>query len=410
MQPLKLVLRNQGTNGCIFYPGIKCNQSQLESRKHVTKIQTKKNSVNEIEIAKKIKQIPQYPFYFAPILESCGISLATIDKQEIQKCNMVSHEIAKKKNTQFVSSKIRYLGNKTLSDYLLLWLKKHYISKLLESHLHLLESLDKLLKKDIVHFDIKGNNIMYDRINDVPIIIDFGMSIPIKTLDIENYKSFFPVLYEEYFPWCIEIILMCYITKHRKPTQESYLEKVKETELDEMKHHCTIYIEKNPIMQISQTTNEERKEMKTRLHQWIDGWKNKTWDVIAKQLISTYSSWDNYSLAGIYLLEFDDLFSNDNETQGTQETQETQEIPLLIIEYSKILKNIILSDPKMRPTALSTVLSIKNRFKKISKTEYNQFIHILNDKIKKKHFFSTLQHKKNERTLKYLEQSNQINQ
>ena len=58
--------------------------------------------------------------------------------------------------------------------------EKKTILSIVESFTYLLESIEKLQLKDIVHFDVKGDNVLYNLKTGFPLIIDFGISIPIK--------------------------------------------------------------------------------------------------------------------------------------------------------------------------------------------------------------------------------------
>ena len=62
-----------------------------------------------------------------------------------------------------------------------------------------------LLSMNIVHYDLKGNNIMFNEINKLPLILDFGLSIKMDELKADNLEKFFYIYAPEYTPWCLEI-------------------------------------------------------------------------------------------------------------------------------------------------------------------------------------------------------------
>ena len=106
---------SKGTYGCILQNGPSCKGKQ-ESPEYVTKIQlTNKVSKNEQNISNKIMGIVSYSNYFAPIIESCEVSLSTIDKDVLNKCEITN---VNNKNGKYESNKIKYVGKKTLADYL----------------------------------------------------------------------------------------------------------------------------------------------------------------------------------------------------------------------------------------------------------------------------------------------------
>ena len=221
----EIILLEQGTYGCIFKPEISCKKANPKKsihsihQKYVSKIQLEKDANRELEIGKIIQKIPSYRYYFAPILDTCPVNVSTIDQTQIEKCNLITRESKlSKQPPKFISSKIQYLGKTTIGDYLFQLAKnpRQYIEKILDTHLYLLDALSRLDESKITHLDIKGNNIMYNETNDLPIIIDFGMAIKdVEGLDKSEYKSKFPTVFEEYFPWCIDIIIMSYIAKNR---------------------------------------------------------------------------------------------------------------------------------------------------------------------------------------------------
>jgi len=52
-------------------------------------------------------------------------------------------------------------------------------------------ALEKLQQVNVVHFDLKLDNILFNEITYDPRIIDFGISIPIKNLNRDEFKKLF---------------------------------------------------------------------------------------------------------------------------------------------------------------------------------------------------------------------------
>ena len=230
---------NRGTYGCIYQPMIPCaNQHAKPSSIHyISKISKKTDS--EERIGHLVRQIPQYQYYFAPIIDSCPINFNEINEREIKKCDIV--DIAKqlppsqetkvegaiKDNiiinpaVEYKSYKIRYVGKYHVGKYIQMLSDipsnqdptlqlKHCV----ELHIHLLKALKKLGDAHIVHYDLKSNNIILDDRYHRPVIIDFGISFEtsdLDTFDYTKYKKIFYSDYNVYPPWCIEIVLLSYI-------------------------------------------------------------------------------------------------------------------------------------------------------------------------------------------------------
>lgn len=332
----------QGTYGCVVRPEINCQTQQPGSREYLTKIQIQDYlSDRETTIGKVIKTVPNYRFFFAPIIEHCNLNLSTITNGQLEKCEIVTNSLQKKEHVQFASNKIQYIGQNSFADYFGKLLTSSssktsqdkvaglshkrmnlYIRKIVETHIYLLNSVHTLAEYGIVHLDIKENNIMHDDKNDVFILIDFGLSMITKDMEASTYEKNsehpFGVLIETYSPWCIEIVMLSYIARQiTKQTEDAKTKKIirrvdeakfraKITSTEEMKRHCGIFMTKNDILQTSIFTQDERRDLENRLHKWIDGFKGKTWREAWTQILTTHKSWDNYGLAVMYLYELMD--------------------------------------------------------------------------------------------------------
>jgi serine/threonine protein kinase len=221
-QPLLLA---QGTYGCVYYPGFTCKGKQQKT-KYITKIQQNGETLeNELAIGEIIQKIKHYKNYFAPILSQCPVNLSTIQKnypQSLNQCKVVTeHKNQKPNNKQqqqakFNLNKIRYILGDDLEET---FHQKKLSSTtqqetplpfLLDTYQYLSKSLKKLKKQNILHYDLKANNIIYDKESEIPIIIDFGLSINLNQI---NPQAPDPQLLTHYFfdtyqydYWCLEPI------------------------------------------------------------------------------------------------------------------------------------------------------------------------------------------------------------
>ena len=126
---MEIKLLNQGSYGCIFNPGINCENNKL-TKKYITKVQKQKEiSKKETKIGKEIQKIVQYEKYFAPIIETCKLNLKKINNKEIRKCNFIDTN----KLDSYESNQILFVGNKTLFTYVLdIIHKKDFLKKILK--------------------------------------------------------------------------------------------------------------------------------------------------------------------------------------------------------------------------------------------------------------------------------------
>lgn len=203
----------QGTFGCVYHPGFTCNYKPL-NKKYITKIHASDELVvqNEIAISKKIQTIPNYELYFSPVLENCEVNLAKVERERVEKCKFIKEDIANKKSLTYVSTKIRFIEGESLLDYVEKNPKYSTISFLYKT---LCESVKMLAEKDIVHFDLRENNMVVSK-QGVPIIIDFGISIDFAKLNNQTMKDAFYAFTTEYKPWCVQIVLIAYLLHNKK--------------------------------------------------------------------------------------------------------------------------------------------------------------------------------------------------
>ena len=287
-----VVLLAQGTYGCIYHPGMSCSH-EPPNAKYITKIHSpnERTANNEIAISKKIQTIPNYESYFSPVLEDCKVNLAKIEREEAKKCTFV-----KDVNKTYISTRTRYIEGDTLLKYI----EKHNsLTTIYFIYNKLCKSVEKLAKHNIVHFDLRENNMIITK-QGQPIIIDFGISIDFdqKALDqkVFDQKALDPIFYAyttKYKPWCIEIVLISYMVQHN--TTNISIEKIMEI-FDEV----TNQFEKVPYLQLS----KYREHFKNHVAP----------NVSLTQLLETYKRWDTYSVAIILIQMLEKTKQTPNQT------------------------------------------------------------------------------------------------
>ena len=142
--------------------------------------------------------------------------------------------------SSFISNNVRYIGDLSITQYLLTCPTPDiFVKRLLETYLHLLKSLASLQDAHIIHYDLKDNNIMYDIIYGVPIIIDFGLSFSQEQIQSSNssglfglgqksiphYKDCFYAYFDNYPSWPIDIVLLSFLSKHIDETHDKPVNK-----------------------------------------------------------------------------------------------------------------------------------------------------------------------------------------
>ena len=292
-----VVLLAQGTYGCIYHPGMSCSH-EPPNAKYITKIHSpnERTANNEIAISKKIQTIPNYESYFSPVLEDCKVNLAKIEREEAKKCTFV-----KDVNKTYISTRTRYIEGDTLLKYI----EKHNsLTTIYFIYNKLCKSVEKLAKHNIVHFDLRENNMIITK-QGQPIIIDFGISIDFdqkvfdqKAFDQKAFdqKALDPIFYAyttKYKPWCIEIVLISYMVQHN--TTNISIEKIMEI-FDEVTNH----FEKIPYLPLP----KYREHFKNHVAP----------NVSLPQLLETYKRWDTYSVAIILIQMLEKTKQTPNQT------------------------------------------------------------------------------------------------
>ena len=346
-------LISQGGFGCVYYPGITCNGKEEKNKKYLSKLQKKSfNSENEIIIGNIVKHIPNYEIFFIPVISSCDIELRNISNNSILSDCEVIHNVKKKhsvmklpyiKNISFYRSLISNSFGKTG--------KKKTILSIVESFTHLLDAIGHLQEKSIVHFDLKGSNILYSIKSGYPLILDFGISIPINMLDDDNMQEYFYGYIPEYYVWCLDIHIINYLLyETRSSLTESDVKSISEE-----------FVKSNKGLKIFSREFREKYRALCETYMLTLVGKNKKETI--ELLIKNYKTWDLYSLGIAYLRLFNYMFPK----QFHKNT--------LIILFSQILLYNIHPDPSQRYSLEKTRSLFNNIFYKVdSIQEYTELI------------------------------------
>jgi serine/threonine protein kinase len=411
-------LIGNGKFGCVFHPGILCNKKMgISSSKIVSKVQLKDDElINEIKTGSIIKKIPHFNLRFAPILSSCSANLSSLTNSTISKCDI---GINRQNAQEFISSELKYAGSKTLSKHFLNVLKnligkkvklqsgvnmgtptqsilKHFIMKIIKAHIYLLESLQALTRANIIHFDLKENNIIYDDVNDVPIVIDFGHAVDVLSLKNETNSRLVYKRSSTYRPWCIEIALYIYVYKQIFKSKIKNLgEKIGVLDVANLKQVLKLFIIGDEIgyNRHYNISSEEIKRFETKTTHYINMFLGKSWKSLIDSLVQTAGTWDNYSMAQIFYYMFHNFGLLSQETNVN-----------FIKKYLEILKKMILVEPGKRMSLSESIINLKSIMKHVSKQTITDTANILNKKVKQPGYLQDTQKRVNADALKELYQ------
>lgn len=285
----------EGGYGCVFHPEIDCRGKETTNMKYVSKLQKKDfSSENEVKIGEILKDNYQKendkgPLYnnFAPVLSSCPINIKNIKTKDINECRVISKDTLDTSN--FVLMKIRYIDMKDFDSYIIDNSKANLIvMTLIRGYNHLLDSINLLIEANITHLDLKGSNIVFDNVKTLPIIIDFGLSIPMNDLNSETMYNYFYIYAPEYYVWPLEvhyINLLLHITS--EPTDAL------------LKDLATRYTKNNNAL--VSFSEEFRKQYIDLTYSLLKRYNKIPFKGRIKYLIRGWTTWDNYSLSILYL-------------------------------------------------------------------------------------------------------------
>lgn len=297
-------LLSQGGYGCVYHPSISCSGNAEKSKSHVSKLQRNDwAATNEIEIGKLIKKIKNYQLYFLPITSSCDIKLSNVDQNLLSDCKVVQ----KRPDADFVLMKMDYLENISFTDYLSANSKSQdfMLSKLVQSYLSITRNIGILNDNDIVHHDLKIDNILIGAQTLAPVIIDFGISLNMKSLtsdDKVKLDNYFYVDAPDYYPWSIEIHIVNYIVQSR--FEEDY-GKLTSGELREI---AKGWVDGNVALDIM--SKKFKHDFLQKTYDYIDKFNGMTNKEALDTILPTYKKWDIYAISIIFFKIISFLYDN----------------------------------------------------------------------------------------------------
>ena len=327
----------EGGFGCVYYPSINCNGTQEKSKQYISKIQ-KYNSTakTEILIGDIVHTIPNYSNFFAPIIQHCKqISLSKFSSSIVDECNVFK----KKTENKYIIMKSEYVDKYDLFEYIIKSTNnKHLILNILSTYTHLLIAVKKLVAKKIVHYDLKGGNIMFSTFQNVPKIIDFGLSINMDNVTVKNMKEYLYIYASDYYIWAPEIQYLSYIANiHPNPSKTDIREIAESIVKNNSSLHnlySASFIEK----------------YKDALIAFLLKFYGKTPQEVLEIMKKYYDTWDNYSISILFIRIIHYLNMN-----GFTDNK-------FIVFFSQLLLQNIHPNPARRLSIEDTITLFNNYF------------------------------------------------
>ena len=171
------------TFGYIFFPEKK--RKKIDTITQLQEINYE--TINHITIKNIIEQIPNYEKYYITISEECSVMFKKVGDEFIAECDYTNDA-----PNQYI---LLNIPRNTISFFDALLNKhkspSHVLSQLTGSFHYLLHALEHLIRKQIIHFDIKPENILLDETTETPRLSYFGKSIQVHMISSQNIKSHF---------------------------------------------------------------------------------------------------------------------------------------------------------------------------------------------------------------------------
>jgi hypothetical protein len=194
-------IRGKGTYGCVFQPALKCRgKNHNVNSQMVGKITSKDSAKNEIGIAKILNQIPDASEY-AILAEEETCIPRTKSKQsdkDIGQCDLIN-EIKIENTVQILMPWGGYpLSSINLDPFVFNYLR--FFEEILACGAF-------LVTNDLCHFDIWGNNFLFNNQNK-PRLIDFGFTFQASKLTMKDLVNRWRLLAVDHDTETPEVTLM----------------------------------------------------------------------------------------------------------------------------------------------------------------------------------------------------------
>lgn len=195
-------IRGQGTYGCIFQPALKCRGNKIKNSNSsmVGKITSKQDAKNELEIAKVLGSIENSSNYVV-LTEATKCIPRAKTKQtddEVGECDLLK-TIELDDTVQLMMPWGGYpLSRINLDPYVFDYFR--FVEEILACGTF-------LVLNDLCHFDIWGNNFLFDKYNK-PRLIDFGFTFKASKLTVNDLSNRWRVIGVDHDTETPEVTLM----------------------------------------------------------------------------------------------------------------------------------------------------------------------------------------------------------
>jgi serine/threonine protein kinase len=321
---------------------------------------------NEVAVGNIVKGIVNYGVNFVPVIDTCVVNLEKVkNKRALNKCDIVPKRNKKANNDdsaaarkKFVLMKMPYIDSLHFYEYVngMGSNKKKIISCIFDTYSYLIESIERLGEHEVVHYDLKMQNILVNLKTDTPIIIDFGLSIPVGALkndadanadaNADAWAAHFYKYSPDYYVWPLEAHVINFMQHNAASAVLTH---------DDVVHICEAFVNSNAGLRIFSKGFRAR-YLKACIEQY-EPWVGATRDVVRVALLKGWATWDNYSLS-IEYLQILGFITGGGITHNR-----------LIMQYVELLLQNVHPDPARRKTVEETKRAFTDMFYMNEKVE-----------------------------------------
>ena len=269
----------KGGYGCIFHPSI-----EKGDEKFVSKIQLKGTfaAENEKNIGEILSNVRGYGDFFGIVTKTKNINVKILSGQDKKDCDDIIKDY---KSDQFILMEIPFIGGKNYQEYVLSQEdNKNAFLYLIETYNRLLLAIETLARNNIVHFDFKDNNIVFNEIKKIPIFIDFGLSINLNK--VKDYLlDYFYIYAPDYYYWPLEVHYLNFLLHEKDEASEEDINNM----ASEFIKNCPVLL-KNFSPKFLQNYFDECVKI-------LKKYKEISNENIVDYILTNAKKWDNYSLS-----------------------------------------------------------------------------------------------------------------
>ena len=243
-------------------------------------------SVNESNIANKIKQIPYYSNYFSILHDYEGLNISQLNENIIEKLKNID-------NTQYYLFK--YLDKNSIDFIDFLYGSKcikKLIFDIINSFQHIFYGLYLLNENNVCFFNISPKNIVFlENFREKPVLNNFRLSLNLNKL---NYSYFSHILnkLDDFTYQPLEIHILFYFIKHNMVIiSNSFIEEF-----------CDNFVENLNILTLF--SEKYKKSYKEQCIETMKKYLNMSQNDIIDDILERNNKWDVYGISMVYLQIF----------------------------------------------------------------------------------------------------------